>query len=545
VNTLPPTTASHAQTQALIAACQTQGIDQVRVVWCDMHGMFRGKTLLLDALPGALADGVGMVSTLMLKDTSDRTVVKVFEPGALDLLLHPLQGFGQANNVVLQLDPSSLKALPWAPGSAWLRAQPHMAASSASHQTPSNGASTQPAHSSAPVPLCTRHILQTALAALHDTGFGLRCGLELEFHVYKLVPNPTDDHTDPHHATWPGHAPRMQLVHPGYQLLSDDHTDAAHQVLRIVHNTALAMGLPLQSLEIELGPSQFEAVFAPQDALAAADTCVMFRHAVRQALKRAGYHATFMGLPPFGVTAADQHNDANSINPSSAVMASGWHLHHSLVHLGSGANAFAPKPASQPLHPNDPPTTTPSDARHHLSTLGVHWLAGLLKHAPAMVALAVPTVNGATRFRPNAMAPHAAIWGHDNRGALLRVLGGAAAHTRIENRMAEPCANPYLLMAAHIHAGLDGVRNALLPPPATQSPYDDAARSAAPLPTSLLASLDHLAQSSVLTQGLGPPFCRVYCAAKRLEAQRFATATQTGGAAAAQGWLAAEYLARL
>jgi glutamine synthetase len=515
-----------------MAACRAQGIEQVRVVWCDMHGIYRGKTLLLDALPSALTDGVGMVSTLLLKDTSDRTVVKVFEPGALDALLHPLQGFGQANNVVLHLDASSLKALPWAPGSAWLRAQPHMAISGAAHQA---------SPPSVPVPLCTRHILQTALAALHDTGFGLRCGLELEFHVYRPDPQPTPDHLDPHRATWPGQAARMQLVHPGYQLLSDDHADAAHEVLTIVRSTALAMGLPLQSLEIELGPSQFEAVFAPQDALAAADTCVMFRHAVRQALKRAGYHATFMGLPPFGATSND-HQDAN---PSSAVMASGWHLHHSLVHLGSGANAFAPKPPSQPPHPNDAPTTTSNDARHHLSALGVHWLAGLLKHAPAMVALAVPTVNGTTRFRPNAMAPHAALWGHDNRGALLRVLGGAAAHTRIENRMAEPCANPYLLMAAHIHAGLDGVRNALLPPPATRSPYDEAARNAAPLPTSLLASLDHLAQNAVLTQGLGAPFCRVYGAAKQLEAQRYTTTAQAGGAVAAQGWLAAEYLARL
>jgi glutamine synthetase len=523
-----------------MATCRAQGIEQVRVVWCDMHGFYRGKTLLLDALPSALTDGVGMVSTLLLKDTSDRTVVKVFEPGALDALLHPLQGCGQANNVLLHLDASSLTALPWAPGSAWLRAQPHLVVSGAPHQGPPP---------STPVPLCTRHILQTALAALHDTGFGLRCGLELEFHVYKLLPNPTGDHLNPHHATWPGQAPPMQLVHPGYQLLSDDHADAAHEVLAIVRSTALAMGLPLQSLEIELGPSQFEAVFAPQDALAAADTCVMFRHAVRQALKRAGYQATFMGLPPFGATS----NDQQDANPSSAVMASGWHLHHSLVHLGSGANAFAPKPPSQPplqlppqtTQPNDASTTTPSDARHHLSALGVHWLAGLLKHAPAMVALAVPTVNGTTRFRPNAMAPHAALWGHDNRGALLRVLGGAAAHTRIENRMAEPCANPYLLMAAHIHAGLDGVRNALLPPPATRSPYDDAARHAAPLPTSLLDSLDHLAQNTVLTQGLGAPFCRVYSAAKRSEAQRYAAAAQAGGAAAAQGWLAAEYLARL
>ncbi|MEQ1807862.1 MAG: glutamine synthetase, partial [Burkholderiaceae bacterium] len=85
------------------AACETavrklreSGVQQVRIGWCDMHGVLRGKTLMPAAAAHALMDGVGMVSTILLKDTSDRTAYKVFEPGALD----ELPGFGQANNLM-------------------------------------------------------------------------------------------------------------------------------------------------------------------------------------------------------------------------------------------------------------------------------------------------------------------------------------------------------------------------------------------------------------------------------------------------------------
>jgi hypothetical protein len=99
------------------------GVEQVRIGWCDLHGMLRGKTLMPAALPSALRDGVGMVSTLLLKDTSDRTVFKVFEAATQD----ELPGFGQAGNLLLLPDPDSLVLLPWAPGTAWLRAQPWFA----------------------------------------------------------------------------------------------------------------------------------------------------------------------------------------------------------------------------------------------------------------------------------------------------------------------------------------------------------------------------------------------------------------------------------
>ena len=108
----------------LMARVRENGIEQVRIAWGDLHGTMRGKTLVMGsdgaALTDALAEGIGLVSTMFLKDTSDRTAFKVFEPGALAAL----DGFGAANNALLLPDPSSFLLLPWAPHTAWLRAEP-------------------------------------------------------------------------------------------------------------------------------------------------------------------------------------------------------------------------------------------------------------------------------------------------------------------------------------------------------------------------------------------------------------------------------------
>ncbi|HSV47078.1 MAG TPA: glutamine synthetase, partial [Ramlibacter sp.] len=254
------------QAAALIDAA---GLSLVRVAWCDLHGVIRGKTLVAGAAADALRDGIGMVSTLMLKDSSDRTAFKVFEPGGTAAL----PGFGFANNLVLLPDPASLVQLPWSEGTGWLRAQPWF-------------------QDGTPVELDTRRVLQRALQGLAARGWGLRCGLEVEFHIYRI--RDTAAQLDPARADWPGLAPEVEMIHPGYNLLSEALFDQAEPALRIVQHTAQALGLPLLSLEIELGPSQVEAVFEPTDALTAADNMVLFRNGVRQALRRAGYHATFM-----------------------------------------------------------------------------------------------------------------------------------------------------------------------------------------------------------------------------------------------------------
>lgn len=487
------------QRQAACAALrqqlQRQGIRQLRLGWADLHGTLRSKTLVLappgradaaapsshgDGLDGALADGVGMVSTLLLKDTSDRTALPVFTPGALA----GLPGFGPANNVQLLPDPTTLQPLPWAPGAAWLRAEPRWADGS-------------------PVAVDPRPVLQRACEALAAEGLELRCGLEVEFHVYRMLESPRS----PDSAAWPPEPPPLALVHPGWALLADAHADQAHEVLARVQDTADALGLPLRSLEIELGPSQFEAVFAPQPALVAADQMLAFRNGVRQALWRAGYLATFSCKPPF-----------------AHAVASGWHLHHSLWSLDG-----------QPVMAATPPGGGPAA----LSARAGHWLAGLLAHAPGLTALCAPSLGAYARYQGSVMAPQSAVWAQDNRGAMLRLLldPHQPAATRLENRLGEPMANPYLCLAGHIGAGLDGLRRRLPVPPACEDPYG-AEAAAARLPASLPAALQALADDDCLQQQLGAPMAAAYQAIKQHEIRRHAEAEDPAG------WQRRETLAR-
>ncbi len=488
--------AREAACTALLRRVQELGVKQVRVFWADLHGSFRSKTLLTagGALQTALQDGLGMVSTLFLKDSADHTAFKVFDPQAMAQLPGALAEFRCANNVLLLPEPASFTPLPWAADTAWLRAEPFWP-------------------DGRPVQADPRRVLQRALATLAELGMGLKCGLEVEFHIYKI----TDAALLVDHAAWPAEAPAVQLLHPGYQLLSDSYADLCEPALTIVRDTALGLGLPLQSLEIELGPSQFEAVFAATDALTAADQVLLFRNGVRQALRRAGYHASFVCRPPF----------PNAI-------ASGWHLHQSLVNA-QGHNLMA--------------VDSPNVA-DHLSSLGQYWLAGLLLHAQGMTALCAPTLPAYSRYQGSVMAPQYANWGHDSRGTMLRVLHGthgsagsnsnsnsnrSGNSTRIENRLPEPLANPYLMMAAQVFAGLDGLAQKRLPGTAADAPY---AATQVALPQDLSAALQALADSSVMQQGLGTGMAEVFSTIKHQELQRHAQAEDKAL------WLRREYFGR-
>jgi glutamine synthetase len=208
---------------------------------------------------------------------------------------------------------------------------------------------------------------------------------------------------------------------------------------------------------------------------------ILFRSATKQILRRHGYHATFMCRPKL---------------PN--VMSSGWHLHQSLT--VNGKNAFVSE-------------------KDFLSDTGKQFLAGLLEHAGASAAFATPTINGYKRYRPYSLAPERVIWGRDNRGAMLRVLGGPGdPATRIENRIGEPAANPYLYFASQIHCGLDGMEKKLPLPSPTVTPYEEKATL---LPRSLDEAIVHLKNSQVLRDGLGSGFVDYYCRIKEAEIARF------------------------
>ena len=254
-------------------------------------------------------------------------------------------------------------------------------------------------------------------------------------------------------------------------------------ILEILRTNLVDLGLPLRSLEVEFGPSQVEFTFRTGIGLDPADTMVLFRSATKQIAQRSGFHATFMCRPRL-----------------TNVMSSGWHLHQSLIDRKTHANAFV-------------------DTNETLSATGSHYMAGLLEHARAAAAFSTPTLNGYKRYRPFSLAPDRAIWGRDNRGVMVRVLGGPGdPATHLENRVGEPAANPYLYMASQIVCGLDGMERALDPGPSADKPYE---ANAPLLPRSLGEALAALKESQVLRAGLGDFFVDYYTRLKQAEIHRF------------------------
>jgi glutamine synthetase len=139
-------------------------------------------------------------------------------------------------------------------------------------------------------------------------------GLEVEFHVFKV----TDPHMKPEHSGQPGTPPDVELLSHGYQYLTELRYDAVDGVMEMLRRGIDGLALPVRSLEIEYGPSQFEFTFAPATGIKSADDMILFRSAVKQICQRNGYYATFMCRPRI---------------PN--VVSSGWHLHQSLVYLAA------------------------------------------------------------------------------------------------------------------------------------------------------------------------------------------------------------------
>jgi glutamine synthetase len=450
--------AQRAAARHALQEISARGIELVRFSFADPHGLLRGKTVAAASLPDALANGVTVVSTLFAKDTSQRTVFPVFTEGG---------GFGMAEmeggaDALIVADPTTFRVLPWAADTAWLLCDAYF----------SNGK---------PVPFDTRRICRNALDRLGEAGYELFAGLEIEFHVFKIV----DPRLSPTDAGQPGEPPEVSLLSTGYQLLSEGRYDQIDPVVEILRRDLAQLDLPLRSFEIEYGPSQLEMTLSALPGLGSADAMMLFRSAVKQICRRHGYHATFMCRPRL---------------PN--VMSSGWHLHQSLTRRATGANAFMPETADEQLSP-----------------VGRQYLAGLLDHARGASAFATPTINGYKRYRPFALAPDRATWGRDNRGTMLRVLGGAGdPATRIENRLGESAANPYLYFASQIHAGLDGIARRLDPGPAAKTPYDTLAPM---LPRSLEEAIACLRADPAMRAGFGDAFVDYFCRIKEAEIARF------------------------
>ncbi len=446
-----------AQTAALIQRVEADGFETIRLVFADQHGILRGKTIVTRALLSAFVSGVGIASTLLLKDTSHRTVFPVWD-GDVALDAHPLKG---ASDVLLVPDPEAFYPIPWAPHSALLLCD-------IVHRSGDR------------VSVSSRTVLSQATERLTRAGYGALFGLEVEFQIFERI-DPSLDHAQ---ATMPPAAVMTRNLTPGHQYLTETRYDAAEPILDTLRRAADAMGLAVRTVEVEMGPSQFEFTFDPADPMTQADRFVVFRTMVKELCHQKGLHATFMAKPKL---------------PNAA--ANGWHIHQSLSDLKSGQNLFTP------------------DADGDLRPHAEGWIAGLLAHAAASCLLTTPTINGYKRYAPYQLAPNRIQWGSDNRGAMVRALlfAGDAA-SRVENRVADTTANPYYAFAAQILSGLDGIERKAKAPPPTQSPYDTSAER---LPSSLIEAVDTFENSAFIQSAFGDGFVRYLSHIKRAEWDRY------------------------
>jgi glutamine synthetase len=308
----------------------------------------------------------------------------------------------------------------------------------------------------APHPLAPRTILKHAAERLAAKGMELRIKLEPEFYLLTQDGVPLDD--------------------AGYADIFPENQSA--DLLLETTLDLRAIGIETAWIHSEHGPSQQEIELNFAEVTQAADNFTLFKLLLRR--RAAMYEAEVSFMPkPF---------------PDEA--GSGLHCH---LQLWQG---------KQNLLGEDDGTLTPT---------GRHFVAGLLHHAPAITALANPTVNSFKRLVPGFEAPVYIAWGYLNRSALVRIpLFTSSDKAAAEFRSPDPLTNPYLLFTALLGAGLAGIEQKLEPPaPVTEDVYHLPAERLTELqiqhlPDSIRGALEALRRDTVLTEVLGPDFIHLY-----------------------------------
>ncbi|MFE9403428.1 glutamine synthetase family protein [Streptomyces sp. NPDC006530] len=438
------------------------GLEFVRVGFGDPHGLMRSKTLTVDAFRVALRNGLDMSPGPFVFDTGHAVGVDFFAPSG-GIGIPELTGAG---DFLIVPDPLTFRVLPYTEApTGWVVADEYL-------------------RDGSPHPLSSRAVLRRACGRAARAGMAFVVGLEVEWYLTRLTD--TAGAASVGGFGIQGEPPPVRPVNGGYQFNLDSHLDALMPVVGPLARALRELGLPLRTVEHESGPGQLEFTFSPMDGLDAGDAMLLLRTVIKQMCARLGHHASFMALPGLG-----------GFDPS------GWHLHQSLFDTAADRNAFVPTEGSGPL-----------------SATGLGYVAGLLEHAADTTLLAVPTVNGYRRLGEQfSLSPDRVAWSRENRGALIRVLGGPGEEsTHVENRLGEPCANPYLYLAAQLTAGLDGVERGLRPADEADDPH---AGGAAALPGDLPTAIARLETSELCAELLGKHLRDCLVRLKRSEAGRF------------------------
>ncbi|QES39587.1 glutamine synthetase [Streptomyces venezuelae] len=458
-------------------------LDFVRLAFCDPHGLARSKTLTADTFRSVLRNGMNFSPGPFLFDTGHAIAVDFLgDPG---LGVEELAGAG---NFILVPDPLTFQLLPdTQPRTAWVIGDEYLREGTAH-------------------PLSSRAVLRRLGADYTAHGYTPVTGLEVEWYLTRLLDQAPGNTGNGFGLQ--GQAPRVAAMNAGYQFNLDARYDSVAHITDPLALHLAALGLPLRSMEHESGPGQVESTFSPMSALDTADAMLLFRTATKRWCARRGHHASFMSQPLL-----------DAFDPS------GWHLHQSVLDTASGRNLFA---ADGPAGGLSPQAKAYAD--------------GLLAHTRELFLLSVPTVNGYRRLDSrHALAPTRMDWSMEDRSVMLRMVGGGTG-AHIENRSGEPCANPYLAIAAQLFAGLTGLKGT--PEGGRPAP---AAEQSAP------AAEQHVPQSlgealAAFTAGradqlLGRPLATCLTRLKESELRRYETWCATTGTSPDQvtAWEQREY----
>ena len=262
----------------------------------------------------------------------------------------------------------------------------------------------------------------------------------------------------------------------------NDYTDFAQPLL----DNLREMGVDVITHNCEYAGSQYETNFGPGVGVVGADKAFTFKNAVKEMAHLQGYLATFM------------------TKPWTDSAGSGCHVHLSLTHKRGGRNAFS---------------NSKEREREGLSPTGRQFVAGILAHAGAMMALCAPTPNCYHRTKPHTFAPSNISWGIEDRTALVRIKDPGNDKCHIEMRGASAMSNPYLSAAAVLAAGLLGVKRKLKLAPQVDGPSEEDP-SLPKLPQSLDESLSALEADAEMRTMLGEDLIKLFTTVKRFELAR-------------------------
>lgn len=316
-----------------------------------------------------------------------------------------------------------------------------------------------------------RNNLKRILKEMNDMGFtDFDIGFEAEFHLFKLGEDGNWTTEVPDHASY-------------FDMTSDDE---GARCRRDIVETLESIGFEVEAAHHEVGDGQQEIDFRFDDALTTADHVQTFKMVVREVARKHGLYATFMAKPVEGQAG------------------NGMHTNMSL--FKDGKNVFYDK-----------------DGEFHLSDTALYFLNGILEHARAITAIGNPTVNSYKRLIPGFEAPVYISWASKNRSPLVRIPDAEEINTRLEMRSADPTANPYLLLAACLSAGLNGIKEAKKPmAPITSNVFEmseeeRAKRGIKPLPSTLHNAVKAFKADPLIQKALGEHLTQSFIDSKNFE----------------------------